>query len=247
MRIKSAFIPISKKPRLKVRGGLVKNRFAERETKDAAFERVRGSMRSHGRDRRGFSLVETLVAIVIAVGFVFMIVSFQGNFKALQNFASQKLQSQQDVDQTVQIMTTAIRSAGPSSIGSYPIESAGTSSFVFYSDIDKDGLYERVRYFLGTSTVREGITKPAGSPLSYVTSTEVITSVVNDIIPSTSTPLFSYYNANYTGTQLPMSYPLDVSKICLVQFSFLADVNASTSPGPDFFSQMVDIRNLRSN
>jgi len=202
---------------------------------------------SHRRDHLGFSLVEVLIAIAIAVGFIFAIVAFQGNFKSLQNFASQKLQSQQDIDQTVQIMTTAIRSAGPSSIGSYPIESAGTSSFVFYSDINKDGLYERVRYFLGTSTIQEGITEPSGNPLSYVTSTEVITSEVNDIIPSTSTPLFSYYDANYTGTQLPMSYPLDVSKIRLVQFLFLADVNASSSPGPDFFSQMVDIRNLRSN
>lgn len=197
--------------------------------------------------RGGFSLVEVLIASVIAVGFIFLIVAFQGNLNSLQNFTSQKLQSRQDIDQTMQIMTTAIRSAGPSSIGSYPIESASTSSFVFYSDINKDGLFDRVRYFLGTSTLQEGVTKPTGNPLVYVTSTEIVTTEINDLVMTTSTPLFSYYDANYTGAQPAMSYPLNISQIRLIKFSFYADVNASSSPTPEFFSQLVDIRNLRSN
>ena len=204
-------------------------------------------MKRNLQNRRGFSLVEVLIASLIAVSFIFLIVAFQGNLNSLQNFTSQKLQSRQDIDQTVQIMTTAIRSAGPSSIGGYPIESAGTSSFIFYSDINKDGLFERIRYFSGTSTLQEGVTKPSGNPLTYATSTEIVTTEVNNLVMTTSTPLFAYYDTNYTGAQSPMSYPLNIAQIRLVRFTFYADVNASSSPGPEFFSQLVDIRNLRSN
>lgn len=199
------------------------------------------------RDRRGFSLIEVLLASLIGVMFIFIVSSFQGNLTSLQNVTSQKLQSSQDIDQTIQLMTTAIRSAGPSSVGGYPIESAGTSSFVFYSDIYRNGTFERVRYFLGTSTLQEGITVPSGNPLTYVTSTEVVTTQINNLIFSSSTPFFSYYDMNYTGTQTPMSYPLTVANIRLVQFSFSADINQSSTPVPEYFSQMVDIRNLRSN
>jgi len=204
-------------------------------------------MKQSPHNRSGFSLVEILIASLIAVSFIFLLLAFQGNLSSLQSFTSQKLQSAQDITQTIQLMTTAIRSAGPSSIGGYPIESASTSSFVFYSDIYKNGLFQRIRYFLGTSTLQEGITEPTGDPFAYVTSTEVVTTQMNDLILATSTPFFTYYDANYTGTQSPMSYPLNISQIRIVQFTFSANVNSSGSPSPDYFSQMVDIRNLRSN
>ena len=83
--------------------------------------------------------------------------------------------------------------------------------------------------------------------MAYVTSTEIVTTEINNLILATSTPFFSYYDTNYTGTQPSMSYPLNISQIRLVRFSFFADINPSSSPEPEFFSQLVDIRNLRSN
>jgi hypothetical protein len=204
-------------------------------------------MPRHTDARNGFSLVEVLIASLIGVAFIFILSSFQGNLTSLQTITSQKLQSSQDITQTIQLMTTAIRSAGPSSIGGYPIESAGTSSFIFYSDIYRNGTFERVRYFLGTSTLQEGITIPSGNPLAYVTSTEIVTTQINNLILSSSTVFFTYYDTNYTGTQAPMSYPITVANIRLVQFSFYAAVNPSSTPIPQYFSQMVDIRNLRTN
>jgi prepilin-type N-terminal cleavage/methylation domain-containing protein len=199
-------------------------------------------------NRRGFSLLEVLVATLIGVAIIFVIGSFQNNLTSLQTFTSQKLQSRQDIDQTIQMMTTAIRSAGPSSVGSYPIESAGTSSFIFYSDIYRNGIFERVRYFLGTSTLQQGITIPSGHPLAYVTSTEIVTTQINSLVLNgSSTPFFSYYDENYTGSQPPMSYPIVTANIRMVQFTFQADINQSSSPAPEYFSQLVGIRNLRSN
>lgn len=199
------------------------------------------------RSRRGFSLFEVILTMAIATSIIFVVTAFRSNLDQLQNFTSQKLQSRQDVDQTIQIMTTEIRSAGPSSAGAYPIESAASSSFVFYSDIDKDGVFERVRYSLGTSTIMKGVVRASGNPPTYVTSTEIVTTLVNNVITNSSTTLFSYYDSNYTGSQAPMTLPITISQVRLVQFSFSANVNASTTPVPEFFSQLVDIRNLRSN
>jgi len=199
------------------------------------------------RRREGVTLLEVLLVVMISASLIFVVGSFRNNLDTLQNFVGQKLQSRQDIDQTIQIIETEIRSSGPSSLGAYAIESAGTSSFAFFSDIDKDGLFERVRYFLSTSTVQRGIIKPAGNPLVYATSSEVITTAVASVIPSTSTPLFAYYDASYTGTQSAMAYPLDVTAIRVVKFSVYADIKASSSPKAEFFTTTVTVRNLRSN
>ncbi len=205
------------------------------------------NVRALTRSRAGFTLFEVVLAMAIATSIIFVIAAFRRNLDQLQNFTSQKLQSRQDIDQTIQIMTAEIRSAGPSSAGAYPIETATSTSFIFYSDIDKDGLFERVRYSLGTSTIVKGVVHPSGNPLTYATSTEVVTTVVDNVVTTSSPALFAYYDLNYTGSQAPMTFPITVSQVRIVQFSFSANVNTSSSYSSEFFSQLVDIRNVRSN
>lgn len=198
--------------------------------------------------RSGFSLVEVLVVIGIGSLLVFVITSFSDNLSVLKNIVGQKLQSRSDVEQTLQIMTTEIRSAGPSSLGAYAIDSASTSSFVFYSDIDKDGLFERVRYFVGTSTVQKGVVKPAGNPLVYATSTETVTTVIDNVtFPSSSQPLFGYYDSSYTGTQPQLPSPIDLTKVRIIQISLYVDISTSTAPKSEFFTTTVGMRNLKTN
>lgn len=197
--------------------------------------------------KKGFSLIEVLIAISISAFIAFILASFRGNLSLLQNFLNQKLQSRQDADAAMQILQREIRSAGISSNGAYPIESASTSSLVFFSDIDADGLFEQVRYFMGTSTLQKGVIKPSGNPLTYASSSEIITTLVDNAIATSTTPVFRYYDASYTGTQQPMTYPLDVASIRMISFYLSADINASTSPQPELFTFTTDIRNLRSN
>lgn len=197
--------------------------------------------------RNGVSLVEILLVVTISISILFAVTSFRSNLDLLQNFVSQKLQSSQDLKQTLQILTTEIRSAGPSSLGAYPIEAASTSSFVFYSDIDKDGLFEKVRYFLSTSTVQKGVTKPFGNPLVYATSSEIITTAIDNVIPSQTTPLFQYFDTNYTGSQPAIPQPVNTNQIRIVRFSVYVDVNPKSSPQPEFFTSTITVRNVRSN
>lgn len=206
------------------------------------------SMKEIVKNRKGFSLAEVLIVVAIAASFVVVVSNFSGNINLLNTLVGQQLQSASDITQTLQIMTTEIRSAGPSGNGAYPIDSASTSSFTFYSDINKDGSMDHVRYFLSSSTIYRGIIAPTGTPVTYPTSSEVITDLIDGVsTPTTSTPLFSYYDANYTGTQAALTAPIIVSNIRLVQISFQADIQQNKAPGPESFSTLVDIRNLKTN
>lgn len=197
--------------------------------------------------RQGFSLIEILVVVAIASAIVLVASNLNSNVSVLNSLVSQQLQSKSDITQTLQIVTTDIRSASASANGGYPIESAATSSFVFYSDPDGDGLAERIRYFLASSSIYRGITQPTGTPAVYVTSTETVTNMFDNIILSSTTPLFSYYDASYAGSQPAMTSTVDVSPIRMVGIAFSADVQPMQSPGPQFFSTLIAIRNLRSN
>ena len=90
--------------------------------------------------------------------------------------------------------------------------------------------------------------QPTGTPASYPTSSAIITDVIDNVLsPTTSTPLFTYFDTNYSGSQSGLSSPITVSAIRLVDIIFRADVQPKQAPGPDYFSMLVDIRNLRSN
>lgn len=198
--------------------------------------------------RDSFSLVEVLVVTAIGSMLVFVLTSFSGNIGILKNLVNQKLQSRSDIEQTLQIMTTEIRSASHSSLGGYAIDSASSSYFIFYSDIDNDGFFDRVRYFLVTSTIQKGVIRPSGNPIVYSTSSEIIATVVNNLANTTSSkPLFNYYDSSYTGTQDSLANPIDVTKVRVIQISFDVDINTSTAPKAESFTATVDVRNLKTN
>ena len=100
---------------------------------------------------KSFSLIEMLVFIAvfgIIIAAVFGIVLFL--YKA-QGHAWQQTVAIGEARRGVKIMAREIREARFGDDGSFPIEKAGDKEFIFYSDIDKDGATERVRYFLGTA------------------------------------------------------------------------------------------------
>jgi prepilin-type N-terminal cleavage/methylation domain-containing protein len=197
---------------------------------------------------RGFSLVEVLIVVAIAASLVIVASNFSGNVSGLNTLISQQLQSKSDTSQDLQIITTEIRSASPSQNGAYPIDSASTSSFAFYGGISKDGRTEHVRYFLASSTIYKGVIYPTGTPATYPTSSEIITDIIDQVIVPSSTPLFTYYGSSYTGTQTPLTIPVNVANIRLVDMSFYTTAaNSQQSQVPQYFSTLIDIRNLNSN
>lgn len=150
------------------------------------------------------------------------------------------------------MMVTDLRSMGPSSVGAYPIESASTSSIVFFSDVDENGVFDRVRYFLATSTatsgvkvVKKGIIKPIGNPYVYVASSEIVSTVVQNVVTSTE-PLFQYYASTFTGSEASLTSPIDIPSVRILKITVYADLSPR-APRPLLFSDTVTMRNLKTN
>lgn len=194
-------------------------------------------------DDKGFTLIEILVSIAVIVGIMFIIGNFSINILNFKNFLTPTFQVQQEIALTFQNMTSEIRSMSPSNTGSYAIFQAGTSTLTFFSDIDEDGLYEQIRYFVSSSTLERGVTKPTGNPAFYNPANEKIFDVVHNVV-STST-IFTYYDSTYTGIEAPMTYPLDISKIRIIGVDI--SVQNPNLNSPILFSTKLTPRNLRSN
>jgi len=198
------------------------------------------------RSRSGFTVLELVIVIGLwaMVGLIVFYVVW--NLSDTGQYIQNNLANQNDLEQVFANMTIEIRSMAPSALGAYPITTAGTSSLIFFSDVNNDGVSDQVRYFMGTSTINRGIIVATGTPASYPTSSEILTTVISNLI-ATTTPLFQYFDAQYTGTQNPMTQPVTIANIRTVLVTVLIDVNPGTAPLPTFFSRMITMRNLRSN
>lgn len=194
---------------------------------------------------RGFTLLEIIVVMGILFGIMFVVVRFGLDIASFGGFLGENLSSTQELQQTFKVIKTEIRSMGPASNGGYPIESAANGSFVFYSDTDGDGLFERVRYYLEGNILKKGITKPTGNPLTYLPANEQIRELVHNIVTG-SPPVFSYFPKDTDGNGAPLSTPADPSTIRLLRMSLTADQNPQQLPGPATLNILITIRNFRS-
>lgn len=198
-------------------------------------------------DNRGITLLEILVAMgVFALIMIGAVSIFSYSWKA-NKIVWEQLSTQNEGRKVVQDFVNELRSATYSSIGAYPLAKASTTEIIFYSNIDTDSLRERVRYFLTTSTLKKGVTKPSGQPLSYNTSTESVVEIVHDVY-NTTTPIFFYYGQNYGYTSsTPLSQPVAVTDVRVVGITLDLEEDPTNSPVPFHIESKAEIRNLKSN
>jgi type II secretory pathway pseudopilin PulG len=137
---------------------------------------------------------------------------------------------------------SAIREASYGDDGSYPIESAATSSLTFYSDYDQDNSVERERYTLINGTFYRVVTNSAGSPPSY-TGQALSTSTVATNVRNDTLPVFTYYDIN--GAALSAT-STDESRIASVGIMLMVDLNPARAPNVYRLEEKSTLRNLRA-
>lgn len=195
--------------------------------------------------RQGFTLIEVLVYIFIAMGFIVVIGSFVSDITDFRSYFDEALTVEQEIRLTLARMIPEIRSAAQSNIGNYPIESATQTSFVFFSDIDSDGLFERVRYFLNGTTFQKGVIKPSGNPLTYNPANEIIVDVIHNIVLGYD--IFHYYDGGYSGSEPALGFPVNIPDVRMVAVTLTADQVGQPGAAPISMTGKVTIRNLRDN
>jgi len=107
---------------------------------------------------RGFTLIETLVVVIVTILILSFISGFAINSYRTHNYIIKQSKSLEQARKTIEDITKELRKADTGDNGSFLIEKAEDYEIIFYSDIDKDGSKERVRYFI----------KPAGGKTGYL-------------------------------------------------------------------------------
>ncbi|MBU0998928.1 type II secretion system GspH family protein [Patescibacteria group bacterium] len=192
----------------------------------------------------GFTLIETLFGISIFILIVILLTLFSRNVWIYNSFVAGGLADTNAGRQVLKTLTSEIRTASTANTGAYTISLATATAFTFYSDIDNDGLKEKVRYFLSETSLQKGTTKPTGSPLTYNPANETISTLIDKLANSV---LFEYYDRNYDGNTAPLSSPVNIPDIRLVKVTIVLDKDPNRSPTPMTFSTQVSIRNLKDN
>lgn len=202
-------------------------------------------IRDSCQENNGFTLIEVLVGVgifsLLIAGIVAMLLfSWKSN-----KIIWEQLSTQNEGRKVAQDFVNELRTATYSSTGAYPLESVSTTQIIFFANIDNDTARERVRYFKSGMILKKGVIKPTGVPLSYNLGSEIVTNVVYDVA-NTSTPLFYYYDQNYTsGT--PMTYPINITSVRMAGINLMIEEDPNTSPVPFFIEAKTEIRNLKSN
>ncbi|MFA7654287.1 MAG: prepilin-type N-terminal cleavage/methylation domain-containing protein [Candidatus Magasanikbacteria bacterium] len=199
-------------------------------------------------NRKAFTLIEVLVAVgIFTLVITSMISLLSYSFKS-KDIIWEQLSTQNEGRKIVQDFVNELRTATQSSIGAYAIESVGTSSIVFYSNIDEDSWRERVHYFLMDKILKKGITKPSGNPLTYDLASETVSEAVHDIA-NTSTPIFYFYGENYDGVSntSTLPSPVAVTAVRVVGIKLVLEEDPRLSPAPLQIEGKVEVRNLKTN
>jgi prepilin-type N-terminal cleavage/methylation domain-containing protein len=197
--------------------------------------------------KSGFTIIEMMLVLSLVVLLLDISWTTYGNITNTNNFLAGDLRMQGGVRRAFSTMTAEIRSASLSSLGAYAIDNASSTAFVFYTDVDNDGLKEKIRYFFKNNTFKKGVLKPSGSPLVYNSANEIVSTFIQGVVNSPTTPIFSYYDENYSGTTAPLAYPLDLTAIRLVKITLLIDNDPLHPPGPRSFATQISIRVLKDN
>ena len=201
----------------------------------------------HATRTKGFSVIEALVGISILLVIGLVSLSFQTNILSLGKLFSGTLTAEGEARAALKTLSAELRAATPGSDGAYALADTATSTITFYTNTDTDVLKERVRYFLQAKTLKRGVIKPSGSPPTYSSAQEVISTVVRDVANSSTTALFSYYDKNYDGTGSPLATPTTASLVRLVKITLQIDKNEVALPGIITATTQVSIRNLKDN
>ncbi len=198
------------------------------------------------KKNKGMTLIEIIVAISIFIMIMIVVSKFVGDIFHYEDVFSGGLTAYDEARRVLQPVASEIRSASPSSLGAYSIETAGDNSFIFFADINNDGLKEKIRYYLSGTILMKGVTIPSGNPLQYLSNNETSSEIIHGIVNG-STPIFTYFDTNYNGSNSPLISPVSVLNVRLIKITLMVDDNINKPPGAVTVTTQVAVRNLKDN
>lgn len=198
----------------------------------------------------GFTVLETMIVmaltlVIATTAFTLYRLSFRQQY-----FLGDLNDAVEETKRAMRVSSKEIREAADGDNGAYPVELADDYIVIFYSDIDRDTITERVRYFLEGEILKKGVTKSSGFPLIYNPAGEIITPIAYHLVNyARGVPAFKYYNGDYPGDAVnnPLATPADLQEMRLVEFNFIVNINPYKPPDDLFLNTFILLRNLKDN
>ena len=191
-------------------------------------------------------LVAISIMLIAMEGFTYVFVRSWNNNRFTIEMGLASTTASRAVNQTI-IQLRAIKQADN---GDFPIEEADDFDLTIYTDIDDDGVTERVHYYLDLATdeFKRGVTDPNTSvtPVTYPAG-DTTTSVVAKYITNSSTePVFYYYNSDYPGDTVnnPLHTPASLGSIQLIRVKIKVNIDPARAPENINLESFVDLRNM---
>lgn len=196
---------------------------------------------------RGMSLTEVMVAIFIMLiaitGFTYL---FLSSWKT-NKFVLEEGLASAAASRTTNLLVSELRRVRQADNGDFPLESGGSFDLKAYLDVDRDGVTERVHYFLEDQQLKKGVTEPTGSaPVSYPAADDSVTVLADYVTNTESQPIFYYYNGNYPGDAVnnPLATPVVVGNVKLVRVRLFVNIDPINAPNNVVIESFVYLRNL---
>jgi type II secretory pathway pseudopilin PulG len=195
------------------------------------------------RPQRGFTLIEIVLASSIAFIAIAVVTLLATELTDFGTTLGTRLEQERELELFMRVIVSELRSIGPAENGAYPIAQAQSQTLTFYGDIDNDGLFERVRYFLDGTTLKKGVIEPTTDlPAQYPPTSETVTEIVHLMVPGT---IFTYFSEGYPPEMSALSAPVNIADIRLITATGTVDADPNALPEPVTLNISATIRNLR--
>lgn len=184
-----------------------------------------------------------LFAIISAAGLLFI----RGAYEA-QRFSLEDARAINEARRGLKVMLAELREARHGDDGSYILAKVDDQEIIFFSDIDKDGGIERVRYYLSGSNLMRGIIEPQAANPVYPPALEQA-SAISQFVHNGATPIFTYYNGDWPGDTLnnPLPTPARLTDTKLIRLQLKINQDPTRAPVDYVLTGSVQIRNLKTN
>ena len=196
---------------------------------------------------QGFTLIEITVVLFGFVLITWGLIGLVGNILTASNQQSGLLSGSDQARKLAYNMAFQLRNGQTGSNGAYVLDTAATSTIIFYANIDNTPSVERVRYFVQNGQLWQGLTRYSGT--TYNTSTEAKIVVQNNLANG-ATPVFYYYDGSFTGssTQGSLSVPVNVTLVKFVKINLkIFDKAGVKNTNTYTITAGAAVRNLKTN
>lgn len=189
------------------------------------------------KNQPGYSLIEIIVAISI-----FLLVFILGanfiirGFRSI-TFGSEQETAIQNARRAMENLAKDIREAKSSEKGDYPLSVTEEQNFIWYGDVDNDGVTEKIKYLLLSDILQRIVVEPGAENLyNGLGATTTIAQYVNN----QTEPIFAYYDANNNETDI-------INDIRLINIRLKINVTPEQAPLDYYLDTDIQLRNLKDN